>query len=350
MSHLPVFHPITDAWFGRRFGEPTPVQAAGWPVIAGGQRRPGHRADRLGQDAGGVPLCLDGLVRKAAAGDARRPHRGRLRLAAQGAVERHPPQPRGAARRAARAGGRAGRPRARHPHRRPHRRHDGGRAAAGAKRPPHVLVTTPESLYHPADLRVGPARRSRDVRTVIVDEIHAVARRQARRAPGALARAARARWSPRRAARRSSASASRRRCGPSRSRRGCSSARRAPARHRRRRPAARSRPRRRGARDELGAVCTNEQWAEIYDRIAALARAHRSTLVFVNTRRLVERVTLHLAERLGAGRRRRAPRQPVAPAALRRRAAAQGGRAHAWSSRPPRSSSASTSARSISSA
>ena len=52
--------------------------------------------------------------------------------------------------------------------------------------------------------------------------------------------------------------------------------------------------------DELGAVCTNEQWVEIYDRIAALARAHRSTLVFVNTRRLVERVTLHLGERLGA--------------------------------------------------
>ncbi len=54
--------------------------------------------------------------------------------------------------------------------------------------------------------------------------------------------------------------------------------------------------------DELGAVCTNEQWEEIYDRVAELARAHRSTLVFVNTRRLVERVTRHLAERLGAER------------------------------------------------
>ena len=52
--------------------------------------------------------------------------------------------------------------------------------------------------------------------------------------------------------------------------------------------------------DELGAVCTNEQWGELYDRVAALAREHKSTLVFVNTRRLVERVTLHLAERLGA--------------------------------------------------
>ena len=51
--------------------------------------------------------------------------------------------------------------------------------------------------------------------------------------------------------------------------------------------------------DELGAVATNEQWAELYDRIATLAREHKSTLVFVNTRRLVERVTLHLGERLG---------------------------------------------------
>ena len=46
-------------------------------------------------------------------------------------------------------------------------------------------------------------------------------------------------------------------------------------------------------------MCTNEQWVELYDRIAALAREHRSTLVFVNTRRLVERVALHLGERLG---------------------------------------------------
>ena len=51
--------------------------------------------------------------------------------------------------------------------------------------------------------------------------------------------------------------------------------------------------------DFRGAVATNEQWGELYDRVAALAREHKSTLVFVNTRRLVERVTLHLGERLG---------------------------------------------------
>src|SRR5207253_10706937 len=50
---------------------------------------------------------------------------------------------------------------------------------------------------------------------------------------------------------------------------------------------------------ELGPVATNEMWDEVYDRLAELAREHRSTLVFVNTRRLVERVSHHLAERLG---------------------------------------------------
>src|SRR6266403_3634893 len=50
---------------------------------------------------------------------------------------------------------------------------------------------------------------------------------------------------------------------------------------------------------ELGPVASNEMWAEIYDRLATLATQHRSTLIFVNTRRLAERVAHHLAERLG---------------------------------------------------
>ncbi|HVN86821.1 MAG TPA: DEAD/DEAH box helicase [Candidatus Binatia bacterium] len=51
---------------------------------------------------------------------------------------------------------------------------------------------------------------------------------------------------------------------------------------------------------ELGPIATHELYAEIFDRIAAHAHAHRTTIVFVNTRRLVERVTHQLAERLGA--------------------------------------------------
>jgi ATP-dependent Lhr-like helicase len=52
-------------------------------------------------------------------------------------------------------------------------------------------------------------------------------------------------------------------------------------------------------RDELGPVASTEMWAEIYDRIAELILAHRTTLVFVNTRRLSERVAHALEERLG---------------------------------------------------
>ena len=50
---------------------------------------------------------------------------------------------------------------------------------------------------------------------------------------------------------------------------------------------------------ELGPVASHEMWDEIYNRVADLVRQHRSTLVFVNTRRLAERVAHHLEERLG---------------------------------------------------
>ena len=53
-------------------------------------------------------------------------------------------------------------------------------------------------------------------------------------------------------------------------------------------------------RSPLEVVMSGEVWEEVYDRLAALVGAHRTTLVFVNTRRLAERVTRHLAERLGA--------------------------------------------------
>src|SRR5947208_5861044 len=49
----------------------------------------------------------------------------------------------------------------------------------------------------------------------------------------------------------------------------------------------------------LEAVMSNEVWAEVYHRLADLIEAHRTTLVFVNTRRLAERVAHQLCERLG---------------------------------------------------
>src|SRR5262249_17284106 len=52
----------------------------------------------------------------------------------------------------------------------------------------------------------------------------------------------------------------------------------------------------------LEAVMSNEVWTEVYKRLTELIEAHRTTLVFVNTRRMAERVTANLAELLGAGR------------------------------------------------
>ena len=49
----------------------------------------------------------------------------------------------------------------------------------------------------------------------------------------------------------------------------------------------------------LSAVMANDVWELVYDRLAALAREHRTTLIFVNTRRLAERLARHLSERLG---------------------------------------------------
>jgi ATP-dependent Lhr-like helicase len=51
----------------------------------------------------------------------------------------------------------------------------------------------------------------------------------------------------------------------------------------------------------LDTVMSGETWEDVYDRLADLARQHRTTLVFVNTRRLAERMTRHLSERLGEG-------------------------------------------------
>src|SRR5205814_9192610 len=49
----------------------------------------------------------------------------------------------------------------------------------------------------------------------------------------------------------------------------------------------------------LESLMSNEVWEEIYDRIAQLIRQHKTTLVFVNTRRMAERAARHLGERIG---------------------------------------------------
>lgn len=166
------------------------------------------------------------------------------------------------------------------------------------KQPPHVLVTTPESLF----ILLGSASGRRalsDVRTIIVDEIHAVSsdKRGAHlalsieRLEELVVRSARPRPQ---------------RVGLSATMRPIELAARLLVGANQALPLIIDAGARRDVehsihipREELGAVCTNEQWAELYDRLADDCRAHRSTLVFVGTRRMTERLALHLGERLG---------------------------------------------------
>ena len=51
--------------------------------------------------------------------------------------------------------------------------------------------------------------------------------------------------------------------------------------------------------DEIGPIATHEQWDHALDRVAELVREHHTTILFVNTRRLVERLAHQMSERLG---------------------------------------------------
>src|SRR6266568_2543432 len=166
--------------------------------------------------------------------------------------------------------------------------------AAMLRTPPHILVTTPESLY--LLLTSERSRRMlRTVRTVILDEIHAVigTRRGAHLALS-LERLQQAVERPLL------------RIGLSATQKPIEDVAKflAPAGgcaiiddgHRREMDLGIETP-----RSPLEAVMAHEVWEEYYGRLAALILAHRTTLVFVNTRRMAERVARHLTDRLGGG-------------------------------------------------
>jgi ATP-dependent Lhr-like helicase len=292
-----MFHPVVAEWVRRRFGGPTPAQAQAWPLIAGGQDVLVTAPTGSGKTLAAFLWALDQLVResieaggplpertsvlyvsplKALSNDIRRNLEEPLAELRTLAVELGYPAPE--VRTAVRTGDTTARER-----------------RETTRRPPHVLVTTPESLF--ILLTSDSGRRAlRDVRTVIVDEIHAVA---------ADKRGAHLALSVERLAQ-LVAPAPLQRVGLSATVRPLEVAARLLVGSARPLPTIVDVGQRRDLdlgvmvpEDELGAVATNEQWAELYDRVADLARAHRSTLVFVNTRRLVERMALHLAERLG---------------------------------------------------
>ncbi|WPN23145.1 DEAD/DEAH box helicase [Pseudomonas marginalis] len=161
------------------------------------------------------------------------------------------------------------------------------------KRPPHILVTTPESLYVLLGSDSGRQMLA-STRTVIIDEIHAIAagkrgshlalsleRLQGLCAEPLMRIGLSATQKPIDAVSRFLVGSGR----------ACAIV-----------DIGHARPRDLDIEVPpvpLSAVMANDVWERVYDRLAELAREHRTTLIFVNTRRLAERLARHLSERLG---------------------------------------------------
>ena len=286
-------HPLVAEWFLGRFGSPTEPQEQGWPEILAGRTTLISAPTGSGKTLAAFLICIDRLVRKALEGalhnrtevlyvsplkalgnDIQKNLDGPLSEILALAAERGLLMPE--IRTAVRTGDTLMKER-----------------RDMLKRPPHILVTTPESLYILLTAN-GSRAILHDVETVIVDEIHAVA--DDKRGAHLTLSLERLDLLANRPTR----------IGLSATQKPIEeiahfltgAGRPAPAvvniGHRRKLDLAVEVP-----PSELGPVASNEMWGEIYDRIAELALQHRSTLVFVNTRRLAERVALHLGERIG---------------------------------------------------
>ena len=169
-----------------------------------------------------------------------------------------------------------------------------------ARKPPHILVTTPESLF--ILLTSGKGRSMlRTVKTVIVDEIHAVARdKRGSHLALSLERLDALTGKPPvriglSATQKPIEELARFLVGTGKQcEDGSPSCHIVDEGHRRHMELSIEVP-----GTPLASVCSNETWEEIYDRIAQFIEEQRTTLVFVNTRRLAERLTFHLSQRLG---------------------------------------------------
>ena len=291
---LSLFHPAIERWFSGRFAEPTEPQRRAWPLIQQGADVLIAAPTGSGKTFAAFLSAIDGLVRQGLSGELR----DEIQVvyvsplkALSNDVQKNLSEPL--------AEIRATLAEQRLPDvevRTLVRTGDTPQSARQAmlKQPPHILVTTPESLY--LILTSERAREMlRSVRTVIVDEIHAVARDK-RGSHLALSLA------------RLDALVGKRtqRIGLSATQRPIEEIAQflvgtdqplptiVDAGHIRTLDVALEIP-----SSPLEAVMSAEVWEEVNARIAELISQHRTTLVFVNTRRLCERLTMHLSERLG---------------------------------------------------
>ena len=299
------FHPAVARWFEQTFGSPTEPQMRGWPAIQSGRHVLISAPTGSGKTLAAFLASLDALFRegarthlpdktqvvyvsplKALSNDIRKnlqePLAGIRALLRE--TEGHDID--------VRAEVRTGDTTA-------------AQRQALIKKPPHILVTTPESLYL---LLTSESGRDmlRTVRTLILDEIHAVVddRRGAHLALSVERLAALTKSVSGGALQRIGLSATQKPIEEvarflvgthSVDEAGNPDSEIIDIGHRRELDLAIELP-----KSPLEAVMSNEVWEEIYHRLAELIQAHRTTLVFVNTRRMAERVTHHLSELLGA--------------------------------------------------
>jgi ATP-dependent Lhr-like helicase len=297
-----TFHPAVARWFERTFAAPTDAQHAAWPAIAAQRHVLIAAPTGSGKTLAAFLAVIDELVRESVAAGAltdetRVVYVSPLKalsndinrnleapLAGISAELRTLGLPEAGIRTFVRTGDTP-----------QHERR------ASLKRPPHIVVTTPESLYILMGSESGRQMLA-TTRTVIVDEIHVMAGTK-RGAHLALTLERLESLAGRKLTRVGLSATQKpieevarflvgtRNLNPD----GTADCTVIDAGHVRERdlqleiPAA-----------PLEAVMSGEVWVQLYDRLAQLVSEHRTTLVFVNTRRQAERIARHLAERLGA--------------------------------------------------
>src|SRR4051812_24623339 len=294
MSALAWAHPLVAEWFTTKFGTPTEPQELGWPHILSGRTTLISAPTGSGKTLAAFLACIDRLVRKSLAGELR----DRIEVlyisplkALGNDIQKNLEVPLGEITKMAGERGLL-MPEIRTAVRTGDTLLQERRAML--KRPPHILVTTPESLYI---LLTAEKSRTvlRDIETVIVDEIHAVADdKRGAHLSLSLERLEALTFRP-----------------PTRI--GLSATQKpieivanfltgngrpdpviVNVGHKRTLDLAVEVP-----ASQIGAVASNEMWGELYNRLVELVQQHHSTLVFVNTRRLVERISHQLGELLG---------------------------------------------------
>lgn len=302
MSSSNPFHPAVAGWFQRTFDEPTPAQSRAWPAIKSGRHVLIAAPTGSGKTLAAFLAAIDDLIRSGV--DTPLPDETRVVYvsplkALSNDIHRNLEAPLTGIREELR---RLGMPDV--DIRTVVRTGDTPQSQRTSmrRRPPHIVVTTPESLYILLGSKSGGEMLA-TTRTVIVDEIHAiVGSKRGSHLAVSLERLAALSGRP---LNRIGLSATQKPIGEvARFLVGASQVDSDGAvactvidtGHIRARDLALEVP-----ESPLESVMSGDVWTEIYDRLAELAAEHRTTLIFVNTRRHSERVARHLSERMGAG-------------------------------------------------